>query len=63
MLCVWKQNKLKDNYKKVETKDLHISLKWILRKMRDKKYVEPRLHILLYRDSSLTLCEYLVKVM
>ena len=37
---------LKDNYKKVETKDLHISLR-ILRKMRDKKYVEPRLHILL----------------
>ncbi|PDZ24432.1 hypothetical protein COD78_02335 [Bacillus cereus] len=27
MLCVWKQNKLKDNYKKVETKDLHIPLR------------------------------------
>ncbi|PES90728.1 hypothetical protein CN491_22890 [Bacillus cereus] len=27
MFCVWKQNMLKDNYKKVETKDLHISLR------------------------------------
>ncbi|AQY41803.1 hypothetical protein COC60_05975 [Bacillus thuringiensis] len=27
MLCVWKQNMLKDNYKKVETRDLHISLR------------------------------------
>ncbi|MBR9663035.1 hypothetical protein COA05_23885 [Bacillus thuringiensis] len=27
MLCVWKQSMLKDNYKKVETKDLHISLR------------------------------------
>ncbi|PGL47011.1 hypothetical protein CN914_23015 [Bacillus thuringiensis] len=27
MLCVWKQSILKDNYKKVETKDLHISLR------------------------------------
>ena len=37
---------LKDNYKKVETKDLHTSLRDLTKDER-KKYVEPRLHILL----------------
>ncbi|PFW55483.1 hypothetical protein COE58_07195 [Bacillus cereus] len=27
MFCLWKQNMLKDNYKKVETNDSHISLR------------------------------------
>ncbi|PDZ06828.1 hypothetical protein COE20_02510 [Bacillus cereus] len=34
MFCVWKQNTLKDNYKKVEINDLYISLRDLIKDER-----------------------------
>ncbi|PEW80693.1 hypothetical protein CN424_06945 [Bacillus cereus] len=34
MFCVWKQNTLKDNYKKVEINDSYISLRDLIKDER-----------------------------